>query len=480
MIKKIKNLFKGDIIRNSLWSITSNIIQNIMLSIFFIIIAREYSTIDFSNYIIANTIYSFVLGFSSLGMGHWFIREYLVSDNKALIIDRFFKMQINTGIFFYLVNVAISFILYKSESIRLLSMIMGVNLVFDNIIYVIKSLNIAELEQKRSSFLLAIEAFLKLAVSLFLFIYPFNIVLLCFILILIRFITLNIFIQYGTKNSIGFLKIFSVKINLHHFREIISKNWSFVVISSISVINWRVGNIIVSKFLSISDVANYEISYKLLSISYLIPIMATTSLYPNMITANSENIDNLKNIYHKTFLPMCIYGFISFTFIYSFSDQIIPYLFGNKYSNTSVYCKEMFLVILVFPTIFLQANVLLTLKLEKLDMICNIVCLIINITFSLILLHYYKTLSIVNYSVFFSFVIFHLMQDIILIKKQIITIQQVVRFYLLSTMTIILYIYFGKYFPTMIYFFTFWVVALLLFLYYNKNNKVALITTNIE
>ena len=219
MFNNIITTFRSSVIRNSIWSVFSNIIQNLLRSIFFIVIARHYTTIDFGNYIIANTIYSFILGFSSLGMGHWFIREYVETKDKITISNQFFKMQLYLGILFYLVNIFISFILYDSVIIRSLSLIIGINIIFDNIIYVIKSLNIAEMDQKRSSFLLVIEAGLKFITALIVIFYPINIILLSLILIIIRFITLNLFIQYGTKNEIGLLKIISVKLNIIQFKK---------------------------------------------------------------------------------------------------------------------------------------------------------------------------------------------------------------------------------------------------------------------
>lgn len=471
MYNLIKDLLLKNTVKNSFLSIMSNLTQNLFLSLFFIIIAREYSTLDFSNYIIANTIYSFVLGFSTLGMGHWFIREYLNSDNKEMISYQFFKMQFIAGLIFYFFNVLISFWLYSSLSIRTLSLIMGINLIFDNVIYVIKSLNIAEFDQKRSSILLVIEACLKVMVSLFLFLLPINIFLLSFILISIRFISLNIFIHYGTKSKISLSKIFSAELSTKVFSDIIRKNWFFVVISSISVINWRIGNILVSKFLSLKDVAVYEISYKLLSLSYLIPIMATTSLYPNMINVVSENYNKLKIIYYKSFIPLCIYGLLSFMFIYSYSDILIPFLFGNKYTGSSIYCREMFLVMLIFPTIFLQANVLLTLKLEKLDMICNIICLIVNITLSIILLNYYKSLTAINYSIFYSFIMFHLIQDVILIKNKIISFLHVFKFYSISIFLVLSYLLCCRIFTEKIIFIIYLFIILGLYYLHLINNR---------
>ena len=105
MIKKMlldfKVKFKSPVFKNSFWGVVSNVLQNLFLSVFFIMIARKYSTSDFANYIIANTLYSFVLGFSTLGLGYWFIREFINTDNKRLLLDKFFKMQLYVGILFF-------------------------------------------------------------------------------------------------------------------------------------------------------------------------------------------------------------------------------------------------------------------------------------------------------------------------------------------------------------------------------------------
>ena len=130
----MNGLLKMPLLNNSIWGIISNIFQNILFSIFFIVIARKYSTADFSNYILANTLYSFVLAFSSLGLGQWFVREVVKSEDKGALINRFFKIQLIAGILFYFVNVGLAFVLYDSIMIRNLTLLVGVNLIFDNII----------------------------------------------------------------------------------------------------------------------------------------------------------------------------------------------------------------------------------------------------------------------------------------------------------------------------------------------------------
>ena len=84
--KFISSKLQSSLFKNSLWGVMSNIFQNILFSVFFIVVARRYTTEDFANYIIANTLYSFVVGFSSLGLGQWFIREMINTDDKHKLI----------------------------------------------------------------------------------------------------------------------------------------------------------------------------------------------------------------------------------------------------------------------------------------------------------------------------------------------------------------------------------------------------------
>ncbi len=474
LVYKIKLKTKTQFFNNSMWGVISNVLQNILLTFFFIIIARSYSTKEFSNYTLSNTLYSFLLGFSSLGMGQWFIREYVHSENKTRLIEKFFKLQLLIGIFFYVLNIIFSFFLYNDNQIRKLSLIIGINLIFDNLIYVIKSINLAELEQKKTFVIISIETFLKFLLSCFLLIYPLNIVLLSFILIFFRLVSLNLFIKFGSSNKTNFSQILSSKLSWGEFKSIIFLNWTFVVISSLSIINWRIANIIVSKYLDYKAVAYYEITIKLLMVFTIIPIIITSSIYPMLIKEYKESVDNLAKLYHKSFKYLSIYGLFIFTFIWSFSDYFIPLLFGKNFSDTSKYAKEMFLVILIFPTIFLQANVIVAIKLEKLDMLCNLVTLLLNVSLCIIGLHYLKNLSVVNYSVFISFLIFHIIQDLILIKNNITQPFRVLMFYMFIIISFLTYTKLSFYFLNCYYFFfIFWVSILFISMsyYYISNRK---------
>jgi len=471
---------KSGLFKNSAWGLLSNLLQNILLSVFFVIIARVYEKETFGNYVIANTIYSFVLGFSTLGLGHWFIREYINIEDKKTILYKFFKMQFYIGILFFIISVSVSYLLYSNSLIRYLSLIMGINIIFDNLIYVIKYLNIAQLEQKKSFLLTTIEAFLKCLTALVLFFYIIPIEYLVLILIALRLLTLNLFITYGSSNQLNLKEIIYTKVESSEIKKIVFSNWSFVVIGSLSVVNWRIGSIFVSKFLSTEDVANYEVAFKLLSLAYIIPVVAASSIYPILIKSLKENIESLKKKYHDIFLPFTLFGLLAYTFIFSYADFFIPFLFGEKFADTSQYCKQMFLVIIIFPTFLLQADVIITLGLEKLDMFCNLISISINITLCFIGLTFYKDLSVVNYSIFISILVFHLIQDVILIRKKIIGISKVIKFYVYTFIIVYAYYLLSNAIPKEILFVVFWLLIAVVFsfiYFYKKRNNL---NVNIE
>ena len=476
MLKKLSNnigaKLKTNLVKNSFWGIFSNIFQNILFSVFFIIVARQYTTEDFAHYIIANTLYATVVGFASLGLGNWFIRELINTDDKNSLIDKFFKIQLYVGIIFYVVNIIMAFALYDNQMIRNLSLIIGINVIFDNVIYVIKFINVAHYEQKKTFVILTVEAVLKFLIACVLFFYPINILYLSFFLIALRLITLNLFIKFGSSGLINLRHILTVKVKMAELKTIIGKNWAFAIIASISVVYWRVGSIIVSKVIPLG-VTDYEISFKFFSLAEILPVIVSSSLYPLLLNAYKKSAADMSQVYKRAFIAYALFGLLAFTFMYSFSDLLVPLLFGEKYAATAIYCKEMFLTILVFPTALLQANVMITLKLEKLDMIGNVGSLVINLLLCFILFRFYHTLSVVNYAIFFSFLAFHIMQDVVLVKRKMTSIGHVLSFYVASAAIVAGYYYLSEIMNPFWLFFTFWpalgVVCWAIFAKYFKN-----------
>jgi len=423
MQKKIAGLFnsaKGSsLVKNGFWGIAGSIGRSIFLSLFYIIVGRIYAVDEFSKYLIASTLYQAIVVFSSMGLGHWFIREVITVTDKSLFIKQFLKMQIILGLLFFLLSISLAFVLYDEVDIRILSVIFSFNIIFDNIINCIKNVNVAEYAQKRTSKIIVLESFLSFSLAISLYIYPFSIYLLVSFLVLIRFATLNIFLKTGLKD-IDIKSFLTVPVSFEYFKSIIKRNWPFIIIGSASMIYWRSATIIVSKTLPLENVAFYENSFKLFSLAQLIPVMFGVTIFPKFVEYFRANkIQELKALYKKVFWLYVVYSMLGFTFIYSFASTLIPFIFGEKYLGTAHFTVEMFATFLLFPTAFLQAQLLVALNKEKLDMWFNVWSVLLNTTLCFVGIYYFKSLTVVNVSIFISFFIFHLLQDRILIKSKI-------------------------------------------------------------
>lgn len=472
MLSKLNIFSKSDVLKNSFWGLLANIIQNVFLSIFFIVIARFYSTTDFAHYLIANTLYQFIATFSALGLGQWFIREIVVTKEKTELINRFVKIQFYFGAFFFLLNFLLGFVLYSDPNIRILTMLFGINILFDNIIYSIRHINIAENEQKKTFIISIIEAITKFIIACLLFAYPFSIVTLTVILIVIRFGTLNLFLKIGSPRNLNLNNFWKSKIYLAQVKELIFNNWRFIVIGSVAIIYWRIATIIISKVLTVEDVAHYEISYKLFSLAQLLPFIVSATVFPKLIELYKSGAEeDFRNLYKRIFKLYLLFGLLAFSFVYAFADFLVPLAFGPAYVETSFFTKQMFLTILVFPTAYLQANVLIAMRMERYDMWFNILSLVLNIIIIFTGLYFVKSLSVINYSIFFSFLAFHISQDILLIRKGISTYKETFLTFVIAAASIIGFIALSKVVEPYLVFVGAWFVFLFLILPNTKEFK---------
>lgn len=445
--------------KNSFWGILSSVIQNVFLTLFFVILARKLSTDDFGGYLISNALYMLLAAFSTLGLSQWFIRELDNAADEKALISSFFKVQLLFGCAFYLLNALTAFLLYRDADIRIYSALFGLNIIFDNIIYAIKALNIAKQAQKITFKILIIEAVLLFAVACTLYVFQVSVLFLIAAQIVIRLFTLNLFLRWGTSRRVTAAGILRYKVAFRDIRSLVLKNWVFVIIGSVSLVYWRSANIVVSKFLSLADVAVYAITYKVFAVFIIFPLIVSNSVFPAIVRLyNQGDPVPLKQFYQNVFLFYFLYGLLSFSFIYSFSDLLLPFIFSSTYASTAQYTREMFLTMLVFPTAILQANLLVAIKLERFDMWINVACLGVYVVLTAIGFYLHESLTVIYLSIFVSFLIFHVIQDVVLLKRQILTSGHMAFFYLTSIFCTLAYVGLARYFNKYLFFGLFWLV----------------------
>jgi O-antigen/teichoic acid export membrane protein len=109
--------------------------------------------------------------------------------------------------------------------------------------------------------------------------------------------------------------ILQTSIDWTEIKKLLISNWSVVVIGSISIIYWRMGNILISKILQAQNVANYEISFKLFSMAEILPVIVSTSLYPLLVKTYQESQEKTIQLFRRALVAYALYGILAFTFI---------------------------------------------------------------------------------------------------------------------------------------------------------------------
>lgn len=447
LVSSLKLITLNKVFQNSLWGVISSLFQNIVFSVFFIVLARKLDTSVLSSYIISNTFYGLMLSFSSLGMGQWFVRK-MVNDSKNIkYINLFISVQLFSGIIFYFIQNLIVSNLYEEKIIHQISYILGFNIIFDNILYVTKTINIINNDQRKTFIITSSEALMKLIFAYFIWVYGTSVLFIVFTLVLLRLFSVVLFLQYGLPQDI-FIRFRSI-IDSFSFSELfqtVHSNKYFILIGSISVFFWSFGNITVSKLIGLSYVPHFEISYKLFTMAELVPLVFSASIFPVLTQKYKFDYNGLVIYFRKVFWIYAAYGFLSFMFIFFFADFFIPRLFGVGYIDTSKYSVQLFFTMLLFPTSLLQANLLIAMGYERRDMWYNLFMLFSHILISLSILTFFKDLTYLNLSIFLSFLLFHLSQDLFLLKKKILTKYDVLLFYSMLILFSLLF-HFGNLLP---------------------------------
>lgn len=453
------------LISNSSWGIVGQGAQTVLLTLFLVILARHYSADEFAQFVVANALMQMLLAFSGLGLGNWFIREMAgpAVDRERLIL-KFLSTQVYSGLVFAVLNIVIAFALYEDRAIRIIAMVFAANIVFDNIINALKCLNIADFQQRKTFVLLAGDAFLKCAVAAALFVLPFSMVTLAVVLLATRVITLNLFLKLGTAGDVSVRALYAGRhVSRTELRTLVLANWPWIMLAGISVVNWRIANIIISKRLTMADTATYEVTYRLFSAAMMIPVIVATTVFPMLVRLyDAADMTSFRSLYRRTYGYYLLFGCLAYTFIYSFADALVPFVFGAKYTTAAMYARQMFLAMVVFPTAFLQGNVLMAMRLERRDMWFNAVLLGLNVSICLVGLAYWRSLVVINVALVVAFVIFHLLQDALLIRRGVSSVGHALGFHAVAVSVVASYALLAEQLSSHIVFPLYWTAVLLI------------------
>lgn len=420
------------LLRESSWGLISTAVQVLAMTAFFVLVAHHYSKLDLAKFMVANTVYQLMASISTLGLSSWFIRER-EQDTSGNAPAAFLRVQLVSGSVFFLLTAATG-CFYADSTIRELLLLLGVTILADSFLYSVKSLAISQDRQQNVVRLQLLDAGARLLAVGGAIVLHASIVTMVTGLVGLRLVVAAGYATSGRAQDFAIGRLFSNGIPWRQMGVIVGRNWYFVVLGSVSLLYWRTSNFLVFNFLSLHDVANYEVAFRVFSIAQMLPIVVAGSLLPRLVMLLSQGQEaRAKRLMAFSCRLGFVYGLLVWSIIQSFGGYLIPFVFGAQYQDAQPAAAHMAFTLLLFPTGILQASLLTALKLERKDMWFNVISLAACIVFAVGGLFFVaRALWVVNLAIFASFLLFHLCQDVLLVRRQFIRPRQLLLSYALA------------------------------------------------
>jgi O-antigen/teichoic acid export membrane protein len=221
-------------------------------------------------------------------------------------------------------------------------------------------------------------------------------------------------------NSIGYLtvyhlqklKIVNWKFNKTLALNLLKDSWPLILSGVVVSIYARIDQVIIKKMLDVKEVGYYAAAVRLSEAWYFIPIAISNALFPAIV--NAKNID--KNLYLSRLQKL--YDLLAWIAIgisipiSFFSENIINFLYGNKFSASS---PILTIYIWAGTAVFLgvaSSQYLVTENLTKISLFRTAFGMIINVVLNILLIPIYGIIgsavaTLISYSIAtFSIVFF--------------------------------------------------------------------------
>lgn len=321
---------------------SSNFLTQLTSFVVILLFARNYSSIEFGKFTVAQTIF-FLLYSLSFSNIHYYLNKSLSENfqNRRKEIGSCFLITFYTSFLLYILLAFFLNFLNLDKELKYLILII-------NLILIVEPFSIFYSEifirgQFKTIFKIKIiQNLIFFSLKFLVIINKFNYlyIAMCYLFEYIFFA--GIIIYYYKKNGNQFSKLV---FNFSETYKLIKKIFLLPVLSLIFLISIRIDVLMIGKLVDIESSGFYSSASRLVIIVLLYSTLLLQFLYPNMARLKTDNL-KLADIYQNLISLAILVGFSFFIFSYFFSELYLS-LFGFEF----LIAKEA-LLILSFNLLF--------------------------------------------------------------------------------------------------------------------------------
>jgi len=343
-MRKIYNRLENfsSFIPNLSFFFSSNFLTQLTSFVVILLFARNYSSIEFGKFTVAQTIF-FLLYSLSFSNIHYYLNKSLSENfqNRRKEIGSCFLITFYTSFFLYILLAFFLNFLILDKELKYLILII-------NLILIVEPFSIFYSEifirgQFKTIFKIKfIQNLIFFSLKFLVIVNKLNYlyIAMCYLLEYIFFA--GTVIYYYKKNGNQFSKLV---FNFSETYKLIKKIFLLPVLSLIFLISIRIDVLMIGKLVDIESSGFYSSASRLVIIVLLYSTLLLQFMYPNMTRLKKDNL-KLVNIYQDLISLAILVGFSFFIFSYFFSELYLS-LFGSEF----LIAKEA-LLILSFNLLF--------------------------------------------------------------------------------------------------------------------------------
>lgn len=421
-----------------------------------ILTARMLSVSEFGFLTYYITIASFIDVISDLGTSNYILRKYSIkTDESDLIRELSNGLLIRTALFF----ISIAGFIFVWRSINFVFIIVCLSIYFQNIttLYIgfFRSKQIMKVEANS----VVLVRFILLIMTILVFLFNKNILLLISISMFISNIIGFIYIMIKFVQYIGEFKVIE-KVKYPELINQLKKSLPFALTIILTTIYYRIDVFFIEKLKGINEVGIYNAAYKFIDISLIIPMVLVTPILPIISKFYRCNKDKFYSILNRYINILGSLGGIGCLTINILSSLIIYISYGSNYKESSI-----LLTILGYTLFFQFINYLIEYSLnisnyQKFVNFTAMLAIIINIILNIIFIPNFGAVgaayNTVVTSIIMNLVNLFYLYFILKVKIKINLIFQ----YLIVIISIVLNIFFYNYFINIVILLSFILISM--------------------
>ena len=376
-----KKLLLGD----GLWLLCQHVLKFAVSFFVTLYLARYLGPEDYGLFALSISYILLFTILSDLGLPEILVRELVNTEKKDTLVSTVFFLRILGGFFSLLILIFLMKLFPQTSIITNSLIILSPILFFKSFnsfanffqsINKNKYLSIATILSIIVGGILVL-IFIRLEKSYFYFVFVY----------LLEFVILSalLLVFYLSVN-----KKFKFKFDKIIAKTMLFESWPLIIAGASAVISTRIDHIFIGNMLSQNTLGNYAAAAKVAEVWLVIPMIYGMVIYPVLIEKQTNNISNYKKIIFNTIALFLIIGLVGAGLISYLSDEIINFLFGDKYDLASTYYIWS---TLPFFSLFILSKIFYIEKIVKFGLIVSISSIILNILLNFILIKLYGAIG---------------------------------------------------------------------------------------